>query len=333
MNALASALLNWYEKSRRILPWREEPTPYHVLLSEIMLQQTRVDTVVPYFQRFLEAYPTVVDLAMGKEDDVLVLWQGLGYYSRAKNLLKAAKAIVEQGEFPRDLDSLKKLPGVGDYVSRAVLSIAFNEPFVALDGNLMRVYSRYTASPVEPSNAKAKKEADSFFLSHIEEPSHFNQALMDLGELVCLPNGEPKCDVCPFAKSCKAYALHRPLDYPLRKKKTEVRKEELTVLLIENADGNFAIRKRPDTGLLASLYEFPNENGKLDIRELRRKYPFLRDFKELGEAKHRFSHIEWTMHVYQAFGAFPGCLYAAKGDLKKRYSMPTAFLKLLDLLI
>lgn len=334
MKSFSASLLEWYVTSRRILPWREDPTPYHVFLSEIMLQQTRVDTVIPYYERFLAVYPSFEALAKANEGDVYLLWQGLGYYSRARNLHKAAKVVQERfgGALPSDKALLLDLPGVGEYVSSAVLSIAFDKPAVAVDGNLLRVYARYNAKPIDVTSYKSKKDCESFFLEHMDSPSRFNQALMDLGELVCLPHGEPKCEICPLKEKCKGRAQGNPIAYPLPKKKNTVRKEELSVLLAYDSHGNIAIRKRKDGGLLAGLYEFPNESGRLSLCDLSKKYPSLKEIRYVGIAKHRFSHVEWTMSVYEAQGEIEGCEHVPFDELKKRYSLPTAFSKLLDLL-
>ena len=333
MSSFADSLLAWYHEHRRVLPWREDPTPYHVYLSEIMLQQTRVDTVIPYYERFLNAYPDFASLAQAPIEDVYALWQGLGYYSRARNLHAAANIVVRDygGTLPSSKEGLVSLPGVGDYVSSAIRAIAFNEKEVAVDGNLLRVYARLCASKDDISLATTKKKCDAFYRSRILSPSEFNQALMDLGELVCLPSGAPLCDQCPFKEVCKATQEGNPLDYPVKKKKTDVAKEKRTVLLVFDSDGAISIRKRPDQGLLASLYEFPNFEGHLSKTEISLAHPNLRDVTLLGEAKHRFSHILWDMKVYRAKGVMPGFESVCLEEIGQRYALPTAFLKLLKL--
>ena len=327
----AKRLLAWYDQNRRILPWREDPTPYHVFVSEIMLQQTRVDTVLPYYDHFLNKYPTFAALSESSEEEILLYWQGLGYYSRARNLRKAAQMVMRDygGRLPSSPKELCALPGVGPYVSHAVSAIAFDEPYVAIDGNLMRVYARLQEASVEPSDAKGKAAAERFFLGRIEHPSHFNQALMDLGELVCLPNGEPHCPECPLREQCRAFAHGSMLSYPLPKKKATLKYETRTVLLVRDEQGRLAIQKRPEEGLLAGLYEFPNLEGSFTSEELAERFPSLTDICFRDEAKHRFSHIEWKMRVYAANGSLPYCLRAREEELTERYSMPTAFLKLL----
>ena len=328
----AHDLLIWYQQNRRHLPWRENPAPYFVYLSETMLQQTRVDTVIPYFEAFTQNYPSFLALSKASEEEVLACWQGLGYYSRARNLLAAAKIIAERygGELPGDHDALMGLPGVGEYMASAVLAIAFNQPYVAVDGNLLRVYSRLEAKPIDVSRAKDRQECGAFFAQRMERPSDFNQALMDLGELVCLPHGAPKCESCPLRSSCKAFAQGNPEEYPPKKKKAAVKEEKLTVLLLFDAKGRIAIRKRPDKGLLASLYEFPNVAGHHGLCDLTRLFPGVKDFAYLGEETHRFSHVLWKMKVYVGSGAMEEWLAVPLEEIGARYSLPTAFFKLLE---
>ncbi len=330
--SFASDLLTWYEENRRHLPWREDPTPYHVYLSETMLQQTRVDTVGSYYTRFLERFPDFLSLANAEEEEVLALWQGLGYYSRAKNLHKAAKIVasVYGGELPKDKTSLLRLPGVGGYMANAVLAIAFDQKEVAVDGNLLRVYSRLEAKNVDITKTDVRENCAAYFQKRIESPSSFNQALMDLGEMVCLPHGTPKCEQCPLRSHCKARANGNPSDYPPKKKKPSVKEETLTVLLIFDSAGRIQIRKRPETGLLASLYEFPNLSGHLGVCDLVGRYPQVTGLTYLGKETHRFSHILWTMHVYIGTGSVDGCLPASLDEIGSHYSVPTAFAKLLQ---
>ena len=333
-NTLSKALLEWYQNHARVLPWRSDATPYHVLLSEIMLQQTRVDTVVPYYLRFIDRFPTFRDLAEADEAEVLLLWQGLGYYSRARNLHRAAKEVVSTygGDLPRDKDSLLHLSGVGPYVSSAVRAIAFNEKDAAVDGNLIRVYARLNAAAVDVTSAKTKTACGEYFLAHMEQPSSFNQALMDLGELICLPHGVPLCDKCPLKQWCKAFQQGNPLDYPPPKKKNEVRQVRLSVLLVTPKAGYVAIHKRPDNGLLAGLYEFPNVEGKFTLSALRQRFPSLEKIQKVGVEKHRFSHILWTMDVYRCEGDMPNVIVVPMREVRQKYSLPTAFAKLLPYL-
>lgn len=329
----AKELLQWYETHRRHLPWREDPTPYHVLVSEFMLQQTRVDTVLPYYERFLERFPDVLALAESNEEDVLTFWQGLGYYSRARNLRKAAQKIVSDfgGTIPSDVGDLQSLPGVGPYMSHAVAAIAFGKSFIALDGNLARVYSRLTADKDVLSSAGAKRCTE-FYLERIDNPSAFNQALMDLGELVCLPSGKPLCDQCPFASFCKAHETGQEMEFPPKKEPPKVRQVDVTFLLVFNGKGEIAVKKRPENGLLASMDEFPNLEGHVSEETLRGEHPELNEIRFLGEATHRFSHLQWNIWVYQAEGALDEVRYVPLSELKKRCSIPAAFSKTLSLL-
>ncbi|MCR5349339.1 MAG: A/G-specific adenine glycosylase [Bacilli bacterium] len=333
MSEFSEALLSWYRAHRRVLPWREDPSPYHVLLSEFMLQQTRVDTAIPYYERFLAVYPTIQDLAKAKEEDVLRLWQGLGYYSRAKNLHKAAIKISESlhGITPSEIDTLRTLPGVGPYMSHAVASIVFNQPVVAVDGNLLRVYSRLACDDgvFEPAGTR---RCESYYLERIDEPSAFNQALMDLGELVCLPSGAPLCDQCPFRSFCLAHKRGKETDYPPKKKAPSVKNVTITMVLAFDLTGAVAVRRRKENGLLASMDEFPNVEGEANEKDLLNLFPGLTNISFLGTTAHRFSHLLWDIRVYQAQGVVEGARHVPVEELKTRCSLPTAFLKTLRLL-
>lgn len=293
-----------------------------------MLQQTRVDTVLSYYDRFLDRYPSFEALSHAKEEDVMLLWQGLGYYSRARNLLKAAKMVVDEygGSLPSEEKELKKLPGVGDYMAKAIRGIALGLPSVAVDGNLLRVYARLNALPIDVDVPSSKKACEEYFGSRMENPSAFNQALMDLGELVCMPSGMPKCGACPFENLCKSRAEGTQLSYPLPKKKPVLQHIRLAVLLVFDGK-SIAIRKRADKGLLASLYEFPNLEGTWDENTLQEAVPTLRNVRHAGMYKHRFSHIEWTMDVFLCDGALEDTLVVPVAEIGEKYSMPTAFRK------
>ena len=330
-NDFAKALLDWYRVHGRVLPWRSNPSSYGVLISEFMLQQTRVDTVVPYFYRFMDRFPTLADLAKSSEEDVLRLWQGLGYYSRARNLRKTAQKACElyKEEIPENTADLLSLPGIGSYMEKAIRAFAFDLPEVPIDGNLMRVYSRLEAAPVLANDPKAKKEAEGYFLQRLLSPREFGQALMDLGELVCLPSGQPKCAECPFASICKAHQAGEETTYPLKKQKVASPIERRAVLLLLNEKGEIAIRKRPGKGLLASMDEFPNVLGD---EETLRKELGIQELEYLGHKAHVFSHVRWEMDVYLGRGVFPGLTYLLLGDLKEKAALPTAFAKLLTFL-
>ena len=281
-------LLAWYDANRRILPWREDPTPYHVWLSEIMLQQTRVEAVKKYYARFIERLPDIRALSEADEDTCSKLWEGLGYYSRVRNLRKAAIVIEREygGVMPGTRKNLAKLPGIGAYTSAAIASIAFGEPVPAVDGNLQRIFARRIFQERIPDN----------------RPGDYNQALMDLGAMICLPNGAPKCTDCPWEGDCLARREGREKALPVPKKKKEKRVEELTVLLVRTKD-MVLIRKREETGLLAGLFEFPNETGHLTEQEaealLLQEGLLPLSVRELPPARHVFTHLVWEMTGYE----------------------------------
>ena len=261
LKQLAQPLLAWYDIHRRILPWREEVSPYRTWVSEIMLQQTRVAAVLPYFQRFMEAFPTVEALAQADTERLMKLWEGLGYYSRARNLQKAARILTEQygGRFPETYRELTALPGIGDYTAGAILSIAFGQAVPAVDGNVLRLAARITGSRLDVLDAKNRKIFRSWMAAAMsqERPGAYNQALMDLGATVCLPSGAPLCGDCPAGDFCIARQEGCQARLPVRSPKREKRTEHLTVFLLRRGTAA-ALRQRPDTGLLAGLWEYPH---------------------------------------------------------------------------
>lgn len=298
-------LLTWYEQNKRILPWRENKNPYRIWVSEIMLQQTRVEAVKPYFDRFLANLPDVESLASAPEEQLLKLWEGLGYYNRVKNMQKAAKMIVEryEGKMPTEYRVLLQLPGIGAYTAGAIASIAFERPVVAVDGNVLRIITRLTADDSDVLNEKFKKEIQRKLeeIVPVERPGDFSQALMELGATVCLPNGAPKCGQCPWKEMCEARKQGRIDEIPYKKKKKPRKVELKTVLLLRDGDKTL-IRRRPESGLLAGLYEFPLFDGRLSAEDIRQEaeklgYHVLY-IEELPEAVHVFSHKEWHMKGY-----------------------------------
>lgn len=323
-NALPIPLLEWYYENARVLPWRSDPTPYHVLVSEIMLQQTRVAAVLGYYARFLEALPTVEALAAVEEDVLLKLWQGLGYYNRARNLQKAARQIAEDfgGEFPRSYEGLLTLAGVGAYTAGAIASIAMGIPVPAVDGNVLRVAARITGDGGDITRPDVKKRfaADLGEIIPTAAPGDFNQALMELGATVCLPNGAPKCEVCPAAHLCAAYREGRTGEIPAKTPKKARRTEERTVYLISR-EGEVALRRRGE-GLLAGLWEYPN------VLAGEEPPTALTDVEFAAVGKHIFTHIEWHMTVYtaRAAGELPdGWVWADRAALRSDYAVPNAF--------
>ena len=261
MKEIVKPLMQWYAKHARTLPWRSDPTPYHVWLSEIMLQQTRVEAVIGYYDRFLEELPDVQSLAAVSEERLLKLWEGLGYYNRARNLQKAAVQICEQyqGKFPESYEEWLALPGIGAYTAGAVTSIAFGKKEAAVDGNVYRIYTRLYADDTEISKTAFQRNVRETVKEALpEEAGRFNQALMDLGALICIPNGEPHCSVCPVAEFCKARKHGTMQCYPVKKTKKERKLEQRTIFVIE-CQGKYMIRKRPEKGLLAGMWELPGQ--------------------------------------------------------------------------
>lgn len=323
-------LLNWYRDHARDLPWRRNPEPYAVWVSEIMLQQTRVSAVVDYYHRFMEELPMVSALAEVPEDRLMKLWQGLGYYSRARNLQKAARQIQEQygGIFPNSYEQIRALPGVGDYTAGAISSIAFGLPVPAVDGNVMRVIARLTGDSGDISTPAMKKKVTAALGEGIllDAPGQFNQALMELGALVCLPNGAPLCGQCPTAAFCRAFQEGRTDQLPVKKTKKPRRIEPRNVYLLFY-QGQVALRRRPAKGLLAGLWEFPHTlEGENGLAQWGLEGIAL---ERTGTARHIFSHIEWHMTGWTARMENPdlpeGWVWADAAALEKEYALPNAF--------
>lgn len=338
LKMITQPLVQWFEKNKRPLPWREDRDPYHVWISEIMLQQTRIEAVIGYYDRFIKALPDIRSLSEIDDDTLLKLWEGLGYYSRARNLKKAAVMIMDEfgGGFPDSFEQLKKLPGVGDYTAAAIASICYNEKIPAVDGNVLRVISRITKSRENVLLPETKKKVFRQLLAVMPvEAGAFNEALMELGEVVCLPNGSPDCVNCPVREYCAAYRENLTNEIPVRKKTVKRRKEKKSVFLIRSEDGHIAIEKRPDKGLLSGMYQLPNIEGFHDT-------PFLRTALEEWEiipktivfdreAKHVFTHIDWYMKGY-AVSTKSKCdrfLWVTEEELYEAYPLPTAFQKLI----
>ena len=358
-------LLKWYEHNRRILPWREDPSPYHVWLSEIMLQQTRVEAVREYYLRFIEELPDIRALAEAPEDICLKLWEGLGYYSRVRNLHKAASVIIEEydGEMPGTSAGLMRLPGIGPYTAAAIASIAFGEAAPAVDGNLLRVFARLTRYEENVRTPAALKSAVQFYKERMPDGSSagagtgmgdpggprrqnsayrpgnpcgdFNQALMDLGATVCLPNSAPECGCCPLAAYCRIHSESpgEESSLPVMPDRRIKRTEHLTVFVIKSGS-RIAVRKRPPRGLLAGLYEFPNAEGELDADEALK---WLREhsvqplrIRRTEDAEHIFTHKIWKMRGYEV-DADPFTeeqipfIMASGGEVLDKYSIPSAF--------
>ena len=302
LRQLPALLLPWYGQNARVLPWRQDREPYHVWLSEIMLQQTRVEAVKGYYSRFLAACPTVESLANAAPDVLHKLWEGLGYYSRVRNLQAAAQRIVREysGEFPRTYDEVLSLPGIGPYTAGAVCSIAFDLPTPAVDGNVLRVIMRLLACGASIDDERTKREVrDALTAVYPPEAGIFTQSLMELGATVCTPNGAPKCDICPLHDICRGKdAWDR---YPVRGEKKPRRIEDRTVFVLRCGEDE-AVRKRPNRGLLAALWEYPNVPGTLDpaaaIAQAEAWGCAPGDIRMQLDRVHIFTHVQWNLRCY-----------------------------------
>ena len=328
-------ILDWYDNAKKPLPWRQKPTPYHVWISEIMLQQTRTAAVIPYYERFLAAIPNIQALADIRDDELMKLWEGLGYYSRARNLKKAAQKIVSDfgGELPKTAKELKTLSGIGAYTAGAISSIAFGEPSAAVDGNVLRVIMRLCACFDDIMLLSTKnhvKDALEKVYPSGKQAGMLTEALMELGENICIPNGEPKCLDCPLSEICLALKTNTRTQLPVRTPKKPRRIETRTVLLLR-CGKNYALCKRADSGLLAGLWEFPNIEGKLcddDILAAARKLGAKpTSYVSLGNATHIFTHIEWHMTGYLVeCDSLPSDMIPAPSNkIQTDYAIPRAF--------
>lgn len=348
-SAEAMALLDWYDLNRRThLPWRRDPSPYHVWISEIMLQQTQVETVIPYYERFMQSFPSIKALAEADMELLLKHWEGLGYYSRARNLNRAAQQIMSDwgGELPGDKAQLLTLPGIGPYTAGAISSIAFGRKVIAADGNAYRIAARLTREAGFTDDGSTKKRLEAFLESIVPElrAGDFNQALMDLGASICVPKGEPKCERCPLMPSCRAYAAGDMTDYPRRKPKRKKRIEHYTVLIISNGE-HVLLAQRPEGGVLAKLWGLPMLESHLTPEKLHETLVEwigdmpIRAIVPLRPAKHVFTHIEWRMIGYRVeltstetvherilrYGKACEMRWATWEEVADRYAIPTAF--------
>ncbi len=337
LQQIVEPLLDWFRGNARALPWREEPTPYRVWVSEIMLQQTRVETVKPYFHRFTAALPDIQALAECEEEKLLKLWEGLGYYNRVRNMQSAAQTLMQeyQGELPADYQELLKLKGIGHYTAGAIASIAYKIPVPAVDGNVLRVIARVANdnSDIMKQSVRNKVEAALQKVMPEDAASDFNQALMELGAMVCVPNGAPQCEKCPWQNFCEARRLDCWNCLPVKSKAKPRRIEEKTVFIIRDGE-KIVLHKRPSKGLLAGLYEFPNAEGHLSEQEAllwvkEQKLSPIR-IQKLENAKHIFSHVEWHMTGYvvrvdELADNKSGMLFVEAADSQENYPIPAAF--------
>ena len=333
MQQLPDALLPWYRQNKRDLPWRQDQNPYHIWLSEIMLQQTRVEAVKGYYTRFLSKLPSIDALA-GCDDDALhKLWEGLGYYSRVRNLKKAAQVIMAEhnGQFPTRYADILALPGIGEYTAGAICSIAFNQPRAAVDGNVLRVISRLLDDST-PIDQPAFKTAVRVALENIypTQAGDFTQALMELGATVCGPNRQPDCDHCPCRGFCLGYQHGTAPQLPVKSTKKQRKTEDMTVFIL-SCDGKYAVQKRPASGLLADLWQFPNLPGHLEPQgalaaaEQWGLHP--RTLHRQVLRKHIFTHIQWQMLGYylEVADMADGFVWLTADEVNTSAALPTAF--------
>ena len=338
LKEMAGPLIAWYQKQKRDLPWRNDISAYKVWVSEIMLQQTRVEAVKPYYARFLNAFPTIRELAEAKEDLLLKMWEGLGYYNRVRNMQKAAQQVMidYNGEFPNTYEEIRSLTGIGNYTAGAISSFAFGIPKPAVDGNVLRVISRLTASyeDIMKASVRERVEEELEELIPTDGASDFNQGLIELGAIVCVPNGAPKCNECPLAHLCKAHEQGIELELPVKSKAKERRIEKKTVFIFQDGD-HVAIKKRPVKGLLAGLYELPNVEGHLtedEVLEYSKQIGLLPlRIQKLEDGKHIFSHVEWQMIGYQIRvdelenSCTEKMLFVHPEEIQAEYPIPAAF--------
>lgn len=344
---IPTPLLKWYDMNKRILPWREFPSPYRVWVSEIMLQQTRVEAVKPYFDRFMKALPDIGALAAAEEEELLKLWEGLGYYNRVRNLQKAACRIMQEygGEMPGDYKALMDLPGIGSYTAGAIASIAFGQKRPAVDGNVLRVAARLRGDERLITDEKVKQAVWQDFMEIMpsDRPGDFNQAMMEIGACICIPNGAPLCGKCPIAEECMAHAMGREQNYPRKQRKKPRQVQEKTVLVLKEKN-RVVICKRGNKGLLAGMYEPPSLEGFRTADEvvnyLAEQGFHTLHIQPLADAKHVFTHIEWHMKAYlikmeeqnpgqsqnsQTAENSRDWLFVEAADTKKKYPIPSAF--------
>ncbi len=324
-------LLNWYDENRRILPWREDATPYRVWVSEIMLQQTRVEAVKPYFERFVKELPTLQDLSVASDDTLFKLWEGLGYYNRVMNMKKCAIECVEKhgGNLPSTYDELIQLPGIGAYTAGAIASIAYKQKVPAVDGNVLRVFSRVLISEDDILKESTKRKFQKIIMEYLPEDRSdaFNQALMEIGALICVPNAAPRCNICPVASECMGYQsgdAHR-LPNKVVKKARKIDKKTVLVITYQN---QVHLCQREEKGLLAGLYEFDVYEGYLTKNQIRDQFKGnIKRMTALEDTKHIFSHVEWHMKGYliELNDKTIDGIWCTKKEIEETYAIPTAY--------
>lgn len=338
LNEIVQPLISWYRQNKRILPWRDQKNAYYTWVSEIMLQQTRVEAVKPYFLRFIGELPDVKALAECPEEKLMKLWEGLGYYNRVRNMQTAAQNVVSEysGILPASYEELLALKGIGSYTAGAIASIAYDIPVPAVDGNVLRVFSRIAEDRQDIMKQSVRRQVEEKLLGIMpkEAPGDFNQALMELGAVVCVPNGPARCTECPVAAFCRAYHHGIVDELPVKAPKKKRTIENRTVLVIQDGERT-AIHKRPQEGLLAGLYELPNVEGHLSMDEALQKVKEMNleplHIETLPEAKHIFSHIEWRMTGYRIRVSSleerkeSSFIFTEKKQSEKQYAIPSAF--------
>ncbi len=334
MDQIAEKIVTWYQQNKRDLPWRENINPYHVWISEIMLQQTRIEAVRAYYERFMIELPTIEALSKVSENRLLKLWEGLGYYNRAKNLKKSAIEIMEKfhGTFPNTYEEILSLPGIGEYTASAIASFCFALPEVTIDGNVLRVYTRlFEDASIIDSNSTKKRIREDLMkrIPHGQESGDFNAGWMELGETICLPGGVPKCTLCPLQQECLSRKHGTMMKYPVRKEKKEKKIESLTVFLYRKGK-KFYIEKRKEKGILSNLWQFPNKEGFLNRHEVeedcfQKKISYKKIEKSIAYT-HTFTHKKWEMQSYiiEVSSFFPGT-WVTEEELEESYSLPSAF--------
>ena len=330
---LPAAILPWFRNNQRELPWRRDREPYHIWISEIMLQQTRGEAVKGYYTRFLEKLPTIDALSAADDDLLHKLWEGLGYYSRVRNLKKAAQVIMEWygGVFPGKYEDVLALPGIGEYTAGAICSIAFDQPTPAVDGNVLRVVSRLTADDTPIDSLSYKRQVrEQLAAVYPKEAGAFTQALMELGATLCGPNWKPRCEECPCRNFCRAAALGTAEQFPVKAGKRPRKVEEKTVFVL-SCDGSYALEKRPEKGLLAGLWQFPNCPEKLSLEKALQEVERLglkpREVFRQVERRHIFTHIQWEMNgIYLEVDAPAGEFQWFTAErIRQEAALPTAF--------
>ena len=342
MEKYTEKIVEWYQKNKKDLPWRKDKDPYHIWISEIMLQQTRIEAVIEYYQRFLKHLPDIQSLAEVKEETLLKLWEGLGYYNRARNLKNAAMQIMteHQGKFPTTYVEMLKLKGIGEYTASAISSICYNEPQVTIDGNVLRVFTRFYNDQRNVDEQKTKKSIRESLQKIIpKESGDFNQGLMEIGETICIPKGVPKCKICPLKKDCLACHNNTYQELPIRKEKAEKKQENYTILLFQYQD-EFAIYQRKQESLLSNLWAFPHLEGFFSKEEIE-TYLKKQNINYQGIQKrisntHIFTHKKWHMISYQieleSKENLSQFTWKTISKIKEEYSIPTAYKPFLDLL-